>query len=406
MTAIAKPRHRESSARGPRRRHGTRLVTRAIALGYLALLLALPVGLVFVRAFGDGIDGIVASISKATFQHAFFLTLLITAVAVPLNTAFGIIAALAIVRGRFRGRAVLNSLIDLPFALSPVVIGLSLILVYGRNGWLGDVLGQLGFQVIFSLPGMVLATIFVSLPFVAREVIPVLREIGTDQEEAAFTLGASSWSTFWRVTLPSIRWGVIYGVVLTSARALGEFGAVSIVSGRLSGKTETLTLFVEERYESFDLVGAYTASIVLAVMALAVAGRHEPLRVPTSAATPRRGRAPHDHSRARSQQALRRLHRPRRRVDRRAGRGADRPARSQRQRQVDAAADHRRARDARRRRGLAGRPGTYRRSAAATRRRLRLPALRAVQAHDRARQRRLRADRPQAAEGGDPEAGR
>ena len=270
MTAIAAPAQATPLPRVRGGGIGTRLVTRGIALAYLALLLALPVGLVFVRAFGDGIDGIVAAISKATFQHAFFLTLLISAIAVPLNTAFGILAALAIVRGRFRGRTLLNSLIDLPFALSPVVIGLSLILVYGRNGWLGGILGQLGLQVIFSLPGMVLATIFVSLPFVAREVIPVLREIGTDQEEAAFTLGASSWASFWRVTLPSIRWGVIYGVVLTTARALGEFGAVSIVSGRLSGKTETLTLFVEDRYESFDLVGAYTASITLAVMALAV----------------------------------------------------------------------------------------------------------------------------------------
>jgi sulfate transport system permease protein len=249
---------------------GTRVAARLTALAYLALLLALPVGLVFVRAFAGGIEGIASAVSRPTFQHAFFLTLLISAIAVPLNTAFGVVAALAIVRGRFRGRSLLNAVIDLPFALSPVVIGLSLILVYGRNGWLGGFFEQFGLTVIFSLPGMVLATIFVSLPFVAREVIPVLREIGTDQEEAAYTLGASSWRTFWRVTLPSIRWGVIYGVVLTTARALGEFGAVSIVSGRLSGKTETLTLFVEDRYESFDLVGAYTASITLAVMALAV----------------------------------------------------------------------------------------------------------------------------------------
>jgi sulfate transport system permease protein len=243
---------------------------RLIGLGYLALLLGLPVSLVFIRAFDQGIAGVLAAVAKPTFQHAFWLTALITLVAVPLNTVFGVVAALAIVRRRFRGRALLNSLIDLPFALSPVVIGLSLMLVYGRNGWLGPILDSLGLQVIFSLPGMVLATVFVSLPFVAREVIPVLREIGTDQEEAAYTLGASPWRTFWRVTLPSIRWGVIYGVVLTTARALGEFGAVSIVSGRLSGKTETLTLFVEDRYESFDLVGAYTASIALALMAFAV----------------------------------------------------------------------------------------------------------------------------------------
>ena len=263
MTTIEHPRLRGG---GPWTRWGVRLT----ALGYLALLLALPVALVFLRALADGLDGIAATVGKPTFQHAFLLTIVVALIAVPLNTAFGVVAALAIVRGRFRGRNLLNAIIDLPFALSPVVIGLSLILVYGRNGWLGGLFEQLGIDVIFSLPGMVLATIFVSLPFVAREVIPVLREIGTDQEEAAYTLGASPWRTFWRVTLPAIRWGVIYGVVLTTARALGEFGAVSIVSGRLSGKTETLTLFVEDRYESFDLVGAYTASITLALMALAV----------------------------------------------------------------------------------------------------------------------------------------
>jgi sulfate transport system permease protein len=180
------------------------------------------------------------------------------------------VTALALVRRRFPGRGLLNAVIDLPFALSPVVIGLSLLLVYGNNGWFGPALHSAGFQVIFAVPGMVLATVFVSLPFVAREVIPVLREIGTDQEEAAYTLGASGQRTFWRVTLPAIRWGVIYGVVLTTARALGEFGAVSVVSGRISGKTETLTLYVEERYHEFDLIGAYTASVVLALMAVTV----------------------------------------------------------------------------------------------------------------------------------------
>jgi sulfate transport system permease protein len=180
------------------------------------------------------------------------------------------VAALALVRRSFTGRAFLNALIDLPFALSPVVIGLSLVLVYGKDGWLGRFLADMGITVIFAMPGMVLATIFVSLPFVVREVMPVLREIGTDQEEAAYTLGASQWRTFWRVTLPAIRWGVIYGIILTTARSLGEFGAVAIVSGKISGKSETLTTHVEERYLAFDLVGAYTASIVLATMALTV----------------------------------------------------------------------------------------------------------------------------------------
>ena len=239
-------------------------------LTYLTLILALPVFMVFWRTFEDGLEPVLKAISRPAFQSAFWMTLQITAIAVPINTAFGILAALMLVRRRFPGRSLLNALIDLPFAISPVVIGLSLVLVYGKNGWLGGLLSDLGIQVIFAMPGMVLATMFVSLPFVVREVMPVLREIGTDQEQAAYTLGASGWRTFWRVTLPSIRWGVIYGVILTTARSLGEFGAVAIVSGKISGKTETLTTHVEERFQAFDLVGAYTASIVLACMALLV----------------------------------------------------------------------------------------------------------------------------------------
>ena len=218
------------------RARATKLGVRAIALTYLALLLALPVAMVFIRTFEHGLAPVLKALQSPAFQHAFWLTLTITAIAVPLNTIFGVIAALVLVRRRFRGKWILNALIDLPFALSPVVIGLSLILVYGKNGWFGGILGQLGLQVIFAMPGMILATIFVSLPFVVREVMPVLREIGTDQEEAAYTLGASRWRAFWRVTLPSIRWGVIYGVILTTARSLGEFGAVSIVSGKALGQ--------------------------------------------------------------------------------------------------------------------------------------------------------------------------
>jgi sulfate transport system permease protein len=213
---------------------------------------------------------VLRALERPAFQSAFWLSLQITLIAVPVNTVFGVVAALAIVRRRFPGRGLLNALIDLPFALSPVVIGLALVLVYGQDGWLGGFLGDIGFGVIFAVPGMVLATLFVSLPFVVREVIPVLREIGTDQEQAAYTLGASPWRTFWRVTLPAIRWGVVYGVILTTARSLGEFGAVAIVSGKIAGRTETLTTHVEERFHAFDLVGAYTASIVLALMALTV----------------------------------------------------------------------------------------------------------------------------------------
>jgi sulfate/thiosulfate transport system permease protein len=251
-------------------RRWPRLLIRFIGLLYLALLLALPVGLIFVRTFAGGLEPVLAALRSPAFQHAFWLTLTLAAIAVPINTVFGVITAITLVRRRFPGRGLLNSVIDLPFALSPVVIGLSLVLVYGQNGLFGGFLKANGFQVIFAVPGMVLATVFVSLPFVVREVMPVLREIGTDQEEAAYTLGASPLRTFWRVTLPAIRWGVIYGVVLTTARSLGEFGAVSVVSGRLSGKTETLTLYVEERYSEFDLVGAYTAAVVLAMIAIAV----------------------------------------------------------------------------------------------------------------------------------------
>jgi sulfate/thiosulfate transport system permease protein len=246
-------------------RHGLR----AAALGYLGLLLALPVGVVFVRTFGEGLGAVWGSITTPEALHAFWLTCVMVAFAVPANTAFGVVCALALVRHDFRAKSVLNAGIDLAFAVSPVVIGLSLILVYGRLGWFGEWLTENGIRVIFAPPGMVLACVFVSLPFVVREVVPVLREIGTEQEQAAETLGASGWQTFWRITLPAIRWGVAYGVVLTTARVLGEFGAISVVSGKLSGRTETLTLRVEERFQTFDMVGAYSASIVLALMALA-----------------------------------------------------------------------------------------------------------------------------------------
>jgi sulfate/thiosulfate transport system permease protein len=248
---------------------GVRYGLRAAALGYLAFLLALPIGVVFYRTFEDGFGSVSEALTDEAFVHALWLTLLIVLIAVPLNTVFGVICALAIVRrGSTRGNWLLNSAIGLPLALSPVVVGLSLILVYGNTGWFGEWLLDAGFRVIFAVPGMVLATIFVSLPFVVREVVPVLREVGTDQEEAAATLGASSWRTFWRITLPSIRWGVAYGVVLTTARSLGEYGAVAVVSGRLAGATETLTLHVDERFLAFDLVAAYTTSVVLAVLAV------------------------------------------------------------------------------------------------------------------------------------------
>ena len=211
------------------RRSLSRFGLRTIALAYLAVILVGPLVVVFWRTFEDGFAPAWHALTTPETVNAFKLTLLITAIAVPVNTVFGIVCALAIVRRRFRGKGLLNAFIDLPLALSPVVVGLSLFLLYGNDGWFGGWLSDHGIEVLFALPSMVIATIFVSLPFVAREVVPTLREIGDDQEQAAFTLGASGWQTFWRITLPSIRWAVIYGVILTTARCLGEYGAVAVV---------------------------------------------------------------------------------------------------------------------------------------------------------------------------------
>src|ERR671924_1461845 len=246
----------------------SRLTLRVLALGYLALLLAGPVALVFYRTFEHGFGPAWEAVTTPEAQHAFWMTILMVAVAVPINTVFGIACALVLVRHRFRGKALMNAAIDLPFAVSPVVIGLALILVYGQDGWFSWFADH-GIQIIFSTPGMILATIFVSLPFVVREVVPVLREIGTEQEQAASTLGASGLQTFWRVTLPAIRWATAYGVVISIARVLGEFGAVTIVSGKLAGRTETLTLHIEDRFQAFDETAAYAASVVLALVAFA-----------------------------------------------------------------------------------------------------------------------------------------
>jgi len=238
-------------------------VVRFTSLAYIGGLLLAPVSYVFYKTFQHGFWPAWHAVTTPEALHALKVTLILAGIAVPANTIFGVMAALAIVRYRFPGAGLFNAVVDLPLALSPVVVGLALLLLYGRGGWLG------GHGVAFALPGMVLATIFVSLPFVVREVVPVLREIGTEQEQAASILGANAWQTFRRVTWPAIRWATAYGVVLTTARALGEFGAVSVISGRLEGQTESLTLYVQDRYQSFDSVGAYAAAVVLALIAVA-----------------------------------------------------------------------------------------------------------------------------------------
>ena len=247
-----------------------RIALRVAALAYLALLVLGPVVLVVVRTFAHGVGPVVAALTTPDAVHAAQLSLLLVAIAVPVNTVFGVVCAFVLVRFAPRGAGLITALVDLPFAISPVVLGLALFTLYGRNGWLGPALAERGVDVVFAVPGMVLATVFVSLPFVVNEVAPVLAEAGIEAEQAAASLGASGWQTLTRITLPAIRWGVTYGVVLTTARALGEFGAVAIVSGNLAGSTQTLPLFVEDRFVGFDLTGAYAAGLLLALIAIAV----------------------------------------------------------------------------------------------------------------------------------------
>ena len=248
----------------------TRLGLRSIALVYLFILLVVPVGLIFWRSFEHGLGQFWEWITTPAALAALELSLLIVVIVVPLNVVFGVVTALALARGRFRGKGILQAVVDLPFAVSPVVVGVALIALWGADGWFGGIEGA-GFRIIFGLPGMVLATIFVTLPFVVREVEPVLREIGTEQEEAAATLGATGWQTFWRVTLPAIRWGLTYGVVLTVARSLGEYGAVTMVSSNFPGVSQTLTLLVHSRYtDDYNEYGAYAAATLLMLVAIVV----------------------------------------------------------------------------------------------------------------------------------------
>jgi sulfate transport system permease protein len=240
-----------------------RYLIRSLALGYVFVLLIVPVALILWRTFSPGFGQFYAYVSTPAAISALNLSLLVVAIVVPLNVIFGIPTALMLARNRFRGKGVLQAIIDLPFAVSPVVVGVALIVLWGSAGLLGFVERDLGFKIIFGLPGIVLASVFATLPFVVREVEPVLHELGTDQEEAAATLGSGWWQTFWRITLPSIRWGLTYGIVLTVARTLGEYGAVIMVSSNLPGKSQTLTLLVSDRYNRGAEYGAYAISTLL-----------------------------------------------------------------------------------------------------------------------------------------------
>jgi len=247
-----------------------RYLTRYAALAYIAILVIVPVGLILWRTFAPGVGAFFASITTPAAISALQVSVLVVAIVVPLNVLFGVPTALVLARNKFRGKAVLQAVIDLPFAVSPVVVGVALILLWGTAGVFGFVENNLGFKIIFGFPGIVLASIFVTVPFVIREVEPVLHEIGTDQEQAAATLGSSWWQTFWRITLPSIRWGLTYGIVLTVARTLGEYGAVIMVSSNLPGTSQTLTLLVSDRYNRGAEYGAYAVSTLLMTVAVLV----------------------------------------------------------------------------------------------------------------------------------------
>jgi sulfate transport system permease protein len=243
-----------------------------IAVGFVGVFLLLPLANVFAQAFAKGWAAYLQSLQQPDTRSAVLLTLLVSAICVPLNLVFGVIAAWAVAKFQFRGKALLITLIDLPFSVSPVVSGLIFVVMFGAQGYLGPWLDSKDIQIIFAVPGIVLATLFVTFPFVARELIPLMEAQGSDAEQAALTLGATGWQTFWHVTLPSVKWGLLYGVILCNARAMGEFGAVSVVSGHISGLTETLPLRIEKLHQEYQSVGAFSAASLLALVALITLG--------------------------------------------------------------------------------------------------------------------------------------
>ena len=245
-----------------------RLLLTTLALGFLSLFLLLPLVMVFGEAFSKGWDVYIAAITEPAAAHAIQLTLIAAGIAVPCNVIFGLAASWAIAKFQFRGRQLLITLIDLPIAVSPVIAGLSLMLLFGARGWWGEWLNDHDFQVMFAVPGIVLATIFITFPYVARELIPLMQEQGREQEEAALTLGASGWQTFFRVTLPSVKWALLYGLILCNARAMGEFGAVSVVSGKIREQTNTMPLHIEILYNEYQVAAAFAVSSLLAMLAL------------------------------------------------------------------------------------------------------------------------------------------
>jgi len=243
-----------------------------IAVGFVGVFLLLPLANVFAQAFAKGWGAYLQSLQQPDTRSAVLLTLLVSAICVPLNLVFGVIAAWAVAKFQFRGKALLITLIDLPFSVSPVVSGLIFVVMFGAQGYLGPWLDSKDIQIIFAIPGIVLATLFVTFPFVARELIPLMEAQGSDAEQAALTLGATGWQTFWHVTLPSVKWGLLYGVILCNARAMGEFGAVSVVSGHISGLTETLPLRIEKLHQEYQSVGAFSAASLLTILALITLG--------------------------------------------------------------------------------------------------------------------------------------